>query len=128
MNGAVWTLLGGLLTAAVALITFRWQLPKIRAEARKANAEASHTEFQTLREHVALLEQRIATQGVRIAELEAADTRRAGREAELEKENRSLKLKVRKLESRIAGLEAVFKIGPVPPEMQAELDKLKDVE
>jgi gas vesicle protein len=115
---------GAILTFAAALLL----LPKIRAEARKLNAEAGATEWGTLRDEINRLQERVDAQGSRIAELEKLDGERADREAGLVKENRQLRQKVRKLETRIAGLESVFKIGPITPEMQAELDKLKDVD
>lgn len=102
--------------------------PKISAEARKTNAEAGQVEWSTLRDEINRLQERVEAQDRRIAELEKLDDERADREIELVKENRQLRQKVKKLETRIAGLEAVFKVGPITDEMQAELDKLKDID
>jgi uncharacterized coiled-coil DUF342 family protein len=128
MDGAVWTLIGGIAASVVALITFRWQLPKIRAEARKFDAEASRTEWQTLRDEIDRLTAKVTAQDSRIDELGKAAEARAERTSELEKENRTLRTEVGRLRNRIAKLEAVFKIGPISPEMQAAIDRLKDVE
>jgi hypothetical protein len=48
----------------------------------------------------------------------------ASREGELERENKALHTEVARLTRRIEGLEAILKIVPVPPEMQALLDEL----
>lgn len=116
--------IGAILTFAAALL----MLPKIRAEARKPNAEAAATEWGTLSGEINRLREKVEAQDRRIDELEKLDDERADREAGLKKENRLLKQKVRKLENRIKGLEEVFKIGPITDEMQAEIDKLKDVD
>lgn len=124
----LWTFIGAVVGAAATLIGVILALPKLRSEARKLNAEAGHLEWQTLRDEINRLQERLEKQDARIAELEKLDDERADREAELVKENRQLRQKVKRLEDRIEGLEAIFKIGPVTPEMQAELDKLKKIE
>jgi chromosome segregation ATPase len=116
-GGSVVTLVGAVL-----------MLPKVRAEARKINAEASGAEWRTLKQEIDRLQERVEAQDRRIAELEKLDDERADREAGLEKENRQLRAKVKKLEGRIAGLEAVLKVGPLPAAMRAALAKLRDVE
>lgn len=118
--GVVGTALGAIVTFIVA----RWQLPKLEAEARKLEAEASRTEWQTLRDEIDRLTNRVSAQDAKIADLEKQADERGEREAALESDNRKLRAKVARLESRIAGLEAIFKIGPITPEMQAALDKL----
>lgn len=123
-----WTAIGAIAGVLATLLIGLWQLPKIRGEARKLNAEAAALEWSSLKAEIDRLQVRVTVQDGRIAELEKLDADRADQEATLKRENIQLRRKVRRLEDRIAGLEAVFKIGPVPPEMQAELDKLKDVE
>jgi peptidoglycan hydrolase CwlO-like protein len=112
----------------VTLVGVIIRLPEVRARARHLNAEAGQLEWQTLRDEITRLQEKVTAQDQRIAELEQADESRREREAELEQENRSLKAKVTRLETRIRAMEEIFRIGPLPPEMQAELDKLKKIE
>lgn len=121
--GAAGAIVGGLVTLAC----FIWQLPRIRAEARKLNAEASRTEWQTLRDELERLDGKVRAQGAQISGLEATAEQRMKREAVLKRENGQLRAQVKKLEGRVTGLEAVFKIGPVTAEMQAALDRLNRI-
>jgi gas vesicle protein len=124
--GAEW-LGGGIVGALVALVAALLALPKIRAEARKLNAEAGAIEWGALKSEVERLTETVKVQGQRIAELEQSAATRADREAELEKENKQLRTEVGRLKSRVKALEAIFKVGPVTPEMQAALDKLDKI-
>jgi hypothetical protein len=117
--GLAGTLLGALVTIAGVI----WQLPKIRAEARLANAEASQIEWQTLRDELSRLNDLVKGQAAKIRALERAKDNRV----ELERENRGLKSKVARLELRVQALENILKIGPLPPDMQAALDQLDDL-
>lgn len=114
--GLASAVIGGIITLVGVLLA----LPKIRAEARKLDAEASSIMWQTLRNEIDRLTQRIA-------ELEKGDRERELREAGLEKENRQLRAHVKRLEGRVSELETILKIGPLPPDMQAALDKLNDI-
>lgn len=122
--GAAGAVIGGLVTLAC----FIWQLPRVRAEARKLNAEANQIEWGTLRDELARLADKVRAQGAQIAGLEETAEQRTKHEAQLKRENNQLRLQVKKLEGRVAGLEAVFKIGPVAPEMQAALDRLNKID
>lgn len=120
--------LGAIIGAFVTLAGLFLALPKIRSEARKSNAEASSIEWHTLKNEIDRLQQRLSEQEQKIATLERADHERADRERELERENRALKMKVGRLESRIRAMENIFKVGPISPEMQAQLDELDRTE
>jgi peptidoglycan hydrolase CwlO-like protein len=122
--GALWALAGAAATAVIAGIFGR---PRSKAEARKLNAEASGIEWQSLKAEVDRLTLAVDKQGAEIAQLKEQAVVRADRATELEKENKSLKAEVGRLKNRVKALENIFKIGPITPEMQAELDKLKEV-
>lgn len=130
MSASTNQLIAAVLSGPVLLEGFKalWKRlrrdPKGNAEARKINADASHTEWGTLRDEIHRLQSRVEEQDRRIAELEKLDCERVDREVELKRENGRLRQKVSKLESRVEGLEAIFRVGPVPPEMQAQLDAL----
>ena len=117
-------IIGGAVTLLVAVVTLLWQLPKIRAESRKLNAEAGSIEWRTLRDEIARLRERVTAQDGKIAELETA----ADKHRDLERENRALKAEVGRLKNRVKALEDIFKVGPPTPEQQALLDKLRDME
>lgn len=103
--------------------------PKHRSEGRKFEAEAEHINWTTMRGEIDRLNTKLAKQDERIAELEKLDGERETREADLLRENRQLRQKVRRLENRVIGLEGLLKIHhPVPPDLQAAIDRLKDVE
>lgn len=110
----VLTLVGGYLAA-------RLTKPKVDAEARKLHAETDEIIVARLYRHI----DRLDTEMKELREEFATLQKQADqREAELEQENRVLRAKVQRLEKRITGLERVFKVHPITPEMQAELDKL----
>jgi septal ring factor EnvC (AmiA/AmiB activator) len=118
MNGELWA---GIAGALLTLIAAALALPKVRAEARKATAEANRTEWQTLRDEIDRQNKQIV--GLR-DEVHKLRTKMASREGELERENKVLHTEVARLTRRVEGLEAILKIVPVPPEMQALLDEL----
>lgn len=120
-------LVGFLSTVAGALITFlglRWRRPQFNAEARKSNAQASHQEWGTLRDEIARLDVRTAELR---REIDTIKTNSRNRVKALDRENSRLRSHITRLERRVGELESIFKIGPVPPEMQAELDKLDKI-
>jgi hypothetical protein len=101
--------------------------PKAAAEARKINAEASHTEWGTLRDEIDRLTATVRWQGREIADLREQADRRADREEALEKENRALRTQVGRLRRRVEGLEKILKVEvKITPEMQRLLDELPD--
>jgi hypothetical protein len=103
-----------------------WLLkPKALAEARKANAEADKLDWDRFHGEILRLELKISAQDAKISQLETDRDERAVVSDKREIENRSLRATVKRLEGRIAELEAIFKLHPLPPEMQAALDKLK---
>lgn len=117
--GIIGAVVGGLVT----LICFIWQLPKIRAEARKLNVEADNVQFDTLSKEIAWMKGKINAQARQIATLE----KEAQSSLSTKRENVRLRARVKKLEERCGRLEAIFRIGPVSPEMQAALDKLDEI-
>jgi regulator of replication initiation timing len=123
---------GEVITGAVtAVVTFAGTLlylPKVRAEARKTNAQAGQIEWGTLRDEIDRLRLRIETQDQRIAELEKLDGERIDREVELVKENRRLRYEVSSLRRRVGQLEEIITTRTTPEDMRAQLDKLKDIE
>jgi regulator of replication initiation timing len=98
--------------------------PKGEAEARKLNAEASRTEWQTLRDEIDRLTATVRTQGKCIAELQQQAQERAGREQHLEQENKRLRLEVSSLRKRVAELEEILKTKTTPEDMRAQLDEI----
>lgn len=102
----VGALAGGSFLPAAYRATRKWLGGATAAETRMTNAQASRVEWQTLRDE-------LDRQGAEIRELRAVEC-----------ENKKLRGKVRKLEVRVSGLEAILHIGPITPEMQAALDDL----
>lgn len=117
--GLVGVLVGGLVTLAC----FIWQLPKIRAESRKLNLEADGVLFSTLSQEILWLKDKVNAQALQIATLE----KEAHTSLTTKRENVRLRARVKNLEERCGRLEAIFRIGPVSPEMQAALDKLDEI-
>lgn len=128
MGAELWVALGVILTAVVGLTGHFLLRPRIRAETRKLSAEADQINWETLKGEIDRLQEKVGAQDKRIAELEQSLDRRAVREDELELENSRLRSQVRRLERRVRAMEGIFKIGPLSPAMQAELDKLKNVD
>jgi predicted nuclease with TOPRIM domain len=110
---------GGLATIAGLI----WSRPKSAAETRKTNADASRTEWQTLSDEIKRLDREVIA--VR-RELTAVKETAADEKAALERENKALRTKVQRLTLRVQGLEDILKVKPLPPEMQAMLDKLDE--
>lgn len=108
---------GALATLAGLLIAW----PKLKAEARRLNAEASKLEWQTLHDEIKRLDLQTAALRIEITNIQTAGK---AREGELDRENGRLRGMVRKLEGRVSDLESILKIGPLPPDMKAALDEL----
>lgn len=125
MGAELWAALGAFAAALVTLIGILVALRKTKAEARKLDAQAGRIEWQTLHDEILRLDG--LTKALR-AEMDALKIAAAEEKSELERENRTLRSKVARLEARIRAMEEIFRIGPIPPEMQAELDKLKTIE
>ena len=120
-------LLAALATIAAALVAYvghRVMRPKIHAEARRANAEAAGLEWSALRDEVNRLAKQVEAQGKKIAAMEQDRRDVALIADERERENRSLKAKLARLERRLSAIEALFKVHPITPELRADLDKL----
>lgn len=117
MGAELWGAAGVILTAVVAFAGHMLLRPKIMAEARKAVSESKEIDWTRFDAEIERLDRKIA-------KLELEIDSRATREIELVGENRSLRNKVMRLERRVAGLERIFNIAQITPEMQAELDKL----
>lgn len=115
------TLIGGVIGAIATLAATILMWPKINAEARRANAQASQVEWQTLRDEIRRLDGELAD--VR-KEFSTFKESAADEKGELERENKSLRTEIRRLKIRVQGLEEIFKIAPVTPEMQALLDEI----
>ena len=128
MGAEVWAPIGAVVTAIVTTLIARWQLPKIRAEARKLGAEASQSEWQLLSGKVAWLTAEVGRQDEKIRQLEQLAEERGDREKALERENKGLRVKVRRLEKRVGELEAILKIEPLPPGMKAALERLDRID
>ena len=107
--------------------------PKVKAEAAKAVAEGTaldwsrfHAEIARQDAKIAALEERTLRQD---AEIENLKHDRAERDGELileRKENRALVAKLGRLEGRLSKIEALLKLHPITPELQADLDKLNN--
>lgn len=102
--------------------------PKSDAEASKASAEASKIKAEAadiivtrLYKHIDRIDGELEEMRKRFDKL-AKDS--AAEKQTLERENKALRSKVARLETRVTGLESIFKTHPISPEMQAELDKL----
>lgn len=123
--------LGGALLSGSALpfaASFLWRRlrrdPRNEAEARKLNAEASHVEWQTLRDEIDRLTATVRIQGRCIAELEAKAEARIGREEALAHENKLLRAEVGRLRNRVKELEDVLKLRATPKDMRRQLEKI----
>ena len=119
-----WLALGVILTAAAAWLGHRMMRPKILAEAKKAIAEADSMDWTRFQAEIDRLERKIAAQDDKIAAMERDRVQVAAVADEREAENRSLRLKLGKLEKRLSAIEALFKAHPIPAAMQAALDQL----
>lgn len=105
MGVELWVTLLSALIGGGGLIGSLIVLPKIRAEARKLNAEAGEIEWRSLK-----------------AEIKRLD----GELDEVRRENRLLRGENRRLTRRVDGLESILKLQPPTPEMEqliAELDR-----
>ena len=127
----MWGLVGVIVTALLAYAGHQLTLPKIRAEARKTDAEAIamdwlrfQAEIERLENKISAQDEKIAAQDERIAEQERDRRAVAVIADERERENKTLKLKLARLERRLAAIERLFKVHPITPEMQADIDKL----
>ncbi len=103
-----WIALFSALLGGGGLIGSLILLPKIRAEAKKLNAEADVLLIDRLQTEIARLSAKVTIQEQRILELEQRAAARADREEELERENRQLRAKVARLERRIMAMETVL--------------------
>lgn len=121
---AIWTAVGVILAAIVAFIGNRWQLPKLSAEAKKARAEADAHDWTRFQAEIARLEAKIAAQDKKIEAMEKDRRAVAAIAEQREQENRALRNKLSKLEQRLSAIEALFKVHPITPELQAAIDKL----
>jgi septal ring factor EnvC (AmiA/AmiB activator) len=109
------------------VVAFLWRRlrrdAKSDAEARDINARASRTEWQTLRDEINRVDRELAEVRAELAKVKVAA---ADEKATLERENKALRTKVQRLTLRVQGLEDILKVKPLPPEMQAMLDKLDE--
>lgn len=124
MNAELWGLAGVIVTAAVAYFGHRMMRPKILAEARKAEAEAISLDWARFQAEIERLELKIAAQDEKIAALDRDRRAVAVIADEREAENKLLRAKLAKLEKRLTAIEALFKLHPITPELQADLDRL----
>ncbi len=146
----LWPIMSAAFGAIVALIVAWLALPKVRAEARKMNAETDHkvraearkmdveadhivvtglyAEFERLSHDLMgvkaeLAQVRVELAGVKVTA--AVDrTTAADEKALLERENRGLRTKVDRLTRRVRGLENILRAHPITPETQALIDEL----
>lgn len=120
MGAEVWI---GLISAiSGGLISSLFLLPKLRAEARKLNREADGLLIDRLTQEIERLDREIEDLRSRFT---AAAKAANERECALEKENKLLRAEIKRLRKRIEGLETIFKLHPIPPEMQAALAALE---
>lgn len=105
---------GAFLTFMAALIAW----PKIRAEARRANAQAGQIVWQTLDGEIRRLDRELAE--VR-SQLDGVKREAADEKAQLERENKELKAQVSSLRRRVAQLEEIIKTKTTPEDMRAQL-------
>ena len=124
MAAEFYTLAGVFITAIVAYLGHRIMRPKILAEARKAEAEAASMDWARFQAEIERLELKIAAQDEKIAAMELDRAAVALIAEGKDRENMTLRSKVIRLEKRVSGLESIFKIHPIPAEMQAALDAL----
>lgn len=107
---------GGATFAATFLM-----LPKIRAQAREANAKASRIEWQTLSDEIKRLDSELADVRSQFATFK---TTAADEKSDLERDNKQLRTEIRRLKIRVEGLEEILKVAPITPEMQALLNEI----
>ena len=111
----------GIVASLVTLLIARWQQPKVTAEARKLNVESDAMIVTRLYAEIERLDGEVRALRKQFSDATHAA---AKREAELERENGSLRSLVRKLECRIKKMEDIFRVGPISPAMQEMLDEL----
>ena len=115
---------GGLIAGLVTLVGYLLATPKLRAEARKAHAESDHLQWKTLYAEIQRLDKMTSNLRKEVDRLNNDAGASKGREDILNRENVNLRVMVRKLSKRVSDLEEVLKIGALPPDMQAALDRL----
>lgn len=123
--------LASIITGGLGFAAAKMTKPRSDAEASKATAEASKIKAEAadiivtrLYKHIDRIDAELEEMRSRFAKL-AKDS--AAEKQVLERENKQLRSKVARLETRVSGLESIFKTHPISPEMQAELDKLDAV-
>lgn len=117
--------IGGGVLAGLALPFTRTIWRKLtgasQAEARLTNAKADSVIIRNLSAEV----ERLSNEVKQLRDdFEVAQRHADDEKAMLERENRSLKGKISRLETRVTGLESILSIGPITPEMKAALDEL----
>jgi chromosome segregation ATPase len=101
---------------------------KTHADADKAEVEATALVIAGLQVEIGRLQERGNQLERQLQVLRDDIDSRITHEAKLEQENRALRGQVERQGRRISALEAVFRIHPVPPAMQAELDRIGNSE
>lgn len=128
LNVVALALGGGLV--GVVLMHLR-EGPKAQAAARKTEVETDGLVIASLSQRLGQVEERLAQAETKLHAVETENEalredalKSRNREANLEQVVRSQKAHIGRLEKRVAGLERIFKLHPVTPEMQAEIDRL----
>ena len=136
VNGELWgAAAGSLLTLLAAVVA----LPKVRAEARKANAQAHQIEWATLNDEIGRQSRQIVDlrkelhalkNAVAVREAELLQENKALREevVELRHENKLLRANASRLQIRVAGLEDVLKVRSTPDDMTELLAAIDEAE
>lgn len=105
----------------------RREMPKAKAAAQLTQSEADDRDWGRFQKEIGRLEERIARQDDEIENLRNDALKSRRRESNLEQTVRSQKAHISRVERRLAGIERIFKLHGVTPEMQIELDRLEEV-
>lgn len=137
MNASLVQLGAALLSGSVLTrtLSFLWNRlrsdPQAKASTRKLNAEADRIDWLTLRDEINRLNDTVKVQGETIlrqgrciAALQEQASERVDHVTELERDNKRLRAEVGRLRNRVQGLEKILQVGPLPPDMKAQLDEL----
>lgn len=119
-------LIGGGLVGAWLL--HRREGPKAKAAAQLTQSEASERDWGRFQKEIGRLEERISRLERDNEELREDALKSRQRESNLEQKVRSQKNHIERVERRLQGMERIFQLKGITPEIQAELDKLETVE
>ena len=129
---APWVAAGG--SSGLAFFALRWLVEWLsnRFDQNQTNMASKRDNLDAgMAALIEALQKQVAAQDIRIDRIEEENKElrkriegQRDREVGLEDENKDLREQVKALENRLDALEALFKTLPIPPELQAEIERI----